>query len=253
MKGGTPIVSLTAYTAPIAEAVDRHADFILVGDSLGMTVYGLDSTVGVTMDMMIAHGAAVVRRTSRALVVVDMPFASYEESPAVAFRNAARLMAETGCGAVKLEGGAHMAETTAFLVSRGVPVLAHVGLTPQSVNVFGGYKVQGRGDDAERLLDDARCQSEAGAFGVVIEKSTASVAERITADIAAPTIGIGASPACDGQILVVDDVLGLFPDFRPKFAKVYAELGVAADEAIARYAADVRDRTFPAAKHTFKG
>jgi len=252
MKGGDPIASLTAYTAPMAEIVDRHCDFILVGDSLGMTIYGMASTVGVTLEMMIAHGRAVASRAKRALVVVDMPFGSYEESPAQAFRNAARIMAETSCGAVKLEGGSPMAETTAFLVARGIPVLAHIGLTPQSVNALGGYKAQGRGDDAARLLADARAQSDAGAFGVVIEKSTETVAREITAAIPAVTIGIGASPACDGQILVVDDILGMFPDFRPKFAKVYAELAAEADKAIAAYAADVRARTFPAAEHTFK-
>lgn len=252
MKGETPIASLTAYTAPMARIVDRHCDFILVGDSVGMTVYGMSSTVGVTLEMMIAHGRAVVANSEQALVVVDMPFGSYEESPEQAFRNAARIMAETGCGAVKLEGGAQMAETTAFLTARGVPVLGHIGLTPQSVNALGGYKVQGRGDDAARLMADAEALSDAGAFGVVIEKSTESIARSITAAVPAVTIGIGASPACDGQILVVDDILGVFPDFRPKFAKVYAELGEAADEAVAAYAREVRARTFPDASHTFK-
>lgn len=252
MKGGAPIASLTAYTAPIAAMVDRHCDFILVGDSLGMTIYGLPSTVPVTLEMMIQHGKAVVDASAEALVVVDLPFGSYEASPEAAFKTSARVMAETGCGAVKLEGGAHMAETVAFLTARGIPVLAHIGLTPQSVNALGGYKVQGRGDDAGRLMTDARALSEAGAFGVVIEKSTEAVARAITADIPAVTIGIGASPACDGQILVVDDILGIFPDFRPKFAKVYAELGQAAETAIAAYAKDVRDGAFPAAEHTFK-
>ena len=252
MKGGDPIASLTAYTAPIARIVDRHCDFILVGDSLGMTVYGLPSTVGVTLEMMIAHGQAVVRHSERALVVVDLPFGAYEESPEQAFRSAAHVMKETGCGAIKLEGGAHMAETVAVLAARGVPVLAHVGLTPQSVNALGGYKVQGRKADADRLLADAKALSEAGAWGVVIEKSTESIARRITEAVDAVTIGIGASPACDGQILVVDDILGLFPDFRPKFAKVYAELAETADRAIADYAREVRARAFPEARHTFK-
>lgn len=252
MKGGAPIASLTAYTAPIAEIVDRHCDFILVGDSLGMTVYGLSSTVGVTLEMMIAHGRAVVARSQSALIVVDMPFGSYEASPEQAFENAARVMAETGCGAVKLEGGAHMAKTVEFLAARGVPVLGHIGLTPQSVNALGGYKVQGRGGDANRLLADARALSDAGAFGVVVEKSTASVARAVTEAISAVTIGIGASSACDGQILVVDDILGMFPDFRPKFAKVYAELARAAETAIAEYAGDVRSGAFPDASHTFK-
>lgn len=251
MKGKTAIASLTAYTAPIASLVDRHCDFILVGDSLGMTIYGMPSTVGVTMDMMIAHGRAVVEHSERSLIVVDMPFGSYEESPEQAFRNAARIMAKTGCGSVKLEGGVHMAETVAFLAARGIPVLAHIGLTPQSVNALGGYKVQGRGGDADRLSADARALSDAGAWGIVIEKSTESIARRITQETPAVTIGIGASPACDGQILVVDDILGMFPDFRPKFAKIYAELGTAADDAIAQYAADVRARAFPAKEHTF--
>lgn len=253
MKGGPPIASLTAYTAPIARIVDRHCDFILVGDSLGMAVYGMASTVGVTLEMMIAHGRAVVANSSAALVVVDLPFGSYEASPEQAFGAASRVMAETGCGAVKLEGGAHMAETVAFLTARGIPALGHVGLTPQAVNALGGYKVQGRGGEAaDRLLADARALSDAGAFGVVIEKSTESIARKTTEAIRAVTIGIGASPACDGQILVVDDILGLFPDFRPKFAKVYAELAEAADQAIAAYAADVRARSFPEARHTFK-
>ncbi len=252
LKGGQPIVSLTAYTAPVAAIVDRHCDFILVGDSLGMTIYGLPSTVGVTMEMMIAHGRAVVAHSAEALIVIDMPFGAYEESQEQAFRNAARILAETGCGAVKLEGGAHMADTVAFLTARGVPVLAHIGLTPQAVNALGGYKVQGRGAGAARLMHDAKALSDAGAFGIVIEKSTETAARAITEAISAVTIGIGASPACDGQILVVDDILGMFPDFRPKFAKVYAELGAAADTAIAAYASDVRARTFPEAKHTFK-
>lgn len=251
MKASAPIASLTAYTAPIAAMVDRHCDFILVGDSLGMTIYGLPSTVGVSLEMMIAHGKAVVDASAAALVVVDMPFGAYEASPEAAFHAAARVMAETGCGAIKLEGGAHMADTVAFLTARGIPVLAHIGLTPQSVNALGGYKVQGRGGDANRLMADAQALSDAGAFGIVIEKSTEAVARDITAAIPAVTIGIGASPACDGQILVVDDILGMFPDFRPKFAKVYAELGQAAETAIAAYANDVRDRTFPAAMHTF--
>ena len=252
MKGKAPIVSLTAYTAPLAAIVDRHCDFILVGDSLGMTIYGMASTVGVTMDMMIAHGRAVVSRSAAALVVVDMPFGSYEESPAQAFRNAARLMAETGCGAVKLEGGAHIAPTVAFLQARGVPVLAHIGVTPQAVNALGGYKVQGRGDDASRLMADAQALADAGAFGIVIEKTTEAAARAITAAVPAVTIGIGASPACDGHILVVDDILGMFPDFRPKFAKVYAELAASADAAVAAYADDVRSRAFPGPEHTFK-
>ncbi len=250
-KGGAPIVCLTAYTAPMARIVDAHADVILVGDSLGMVVHGLPSTVGVTLEMMILHAQAVRRTASRALIVVDLPFGSYEESPAQAFASAARIMGETGCGAVKLEGGAAMAPTIAFLAARGVPVMAHVGLTPQAVHAIGGYRVQGRGEDAARVLADARAVAEAGAFSVVLEKVTEGVARRATADIAIPTIGIGASPACDGQVLVLDDILGLFADFRPSFVQRYAELGAAADAAVAAYAADVRARRFPGPEHTF--
>ncbi len=251
-KGGEPIVSLTAYTTPVARIVDSHADMILVGDSLGMVIYGLPSTVGVTLEMMIAHGQAAMRGARRSCVVVDLPFGTYEESPDQAFRNAARVMTETGAAAVKLEGGVEMAETIRFLVRRGVPVLAHIGLTPQSVNVLGGYKVQGRDPrTAAAVMQDAEAVADAGAFAVVIEKTVETLSREITERIAIPTIGIGASPACDGQILVVDDLLGMFPDFRPKFVKVYGKLGEAADEAIAGYAADVRARRFPGPEHTF--
>jgi 3-methyl-2-oxobutanoate hydroxymethyltransferase len=250
-KGGVPIISLTAYTTPIARIVDRHCDLILVGDSVGMVVHGLPSTVGVTLDMMILHGQAVRRGAERALIVVDLPFGSYEESPEQAFRSAARVMAETKCAAVKLEGGETMAETIRFLTRRGIPVMAHVGLTPQAVNTFGGYKVQGRGESAERVMADAKAVAEAGAFSIVLEKITDTLARTITERVSAPTIGIGASAACDGQILVTDDVLGLFDDFRPKFVKRYAEFGRDADAAIAAYAADVRERKFPAAEHVF--
>ena len=265
MKGGTPIVSLTAYTTPMARMMDAACDFVLVGDSVGMVVHGLPSTLGVTMEMMILHGQAVARGLSRAMLVIDMPFGSYEESPEQAFRNAARIMRETGAAAVKLEGGRHMAETIAFLVARGVPVMAHIGLTPQSINTLGGYKVQGRGDAAETLLADAHAVSAAGAFSVVLEKlarvevssrvgafiGERANADRITAEIPIPTIGIGASVGCDGQILVVDDMLGLFTAFKPKFVKRYASLGAEGEAAIAAYAAEVRARTFPAPEHTF--
>ncbi|MEZ5913407.1 MAG: 3-methyl-2-oxobutanoate hydroxymethyltransferase [Paracoccaceae bacterium] len=250
-KGGEPLVCLTAYTTPMARLVDAHCDIALVGDSLGMVLYGLPDTLGVTMDMMIAHGQAVARGLSRAMMVIDMPFGSYEQGPQQAFQNAARLMAETGAPAVKLEGGRHMAETIAFLTVRGVPVMAHIGLTPQSVNTLGGYKVQGRDGDRARVLEDARAVAEAGAFAVVLEKIPVGLSGDITRGVAIPTIGIGASADCDGQILVVDDMLGMFTDFRPKFLRRYAELGAAADEAIATYAGDVRARRFPAAEHTF--
>ncbi|TIN69344.1 MAG: 3-methyl-2-oxobutanoate hydroxymethyltransferase [Mesorhizobium sp.] len=250
-KGGTPLVCLTAYTTPIAKLVDQHCDIVLVGDSVGMVLHGFPSTLGVTLEMMIMHGQAVRRGLEQALMLVDMPFGSYEEGPEQAFRNAARVMTETGCAAVKLEGGEAMAETIRFLAARGVPVMGHVGLTPQAVNTFGGYRVQGRGGDAERVAADALAVSEAGAFALVLEKVPEVLAGRITAEVAIPTIGIGASAACDGQILVVDDMLGIFGDFRPKFVKRYAELGEIAGEAIAVYAQEVRDRRFPAAEHLF--
>lgn len=251
MKGGTPIVSLTAYTTPMAELMDAHCDFVLVGDSVGMVLHGLPSTLGVTMEMMILHGQAVARGLKTAMMVVDMPFGSYEESPAQAFRNAARLMAETGAGAVKLEGGVAMAETIRFLVDRGVPVMAHIGLTPQSINTLGGYKVQGRDEGAEQVLADAHAVAEAGAFSVVLEKLPASLSDKVTAEIPIPTIGIGASVGCDGQILVHYDMLGLFTRFKPKFVKRYAHLGDDAEKAIAAYADEVRARAFPAEEHIF--
>jgi 3-methyl-2-oxobutanoate hydroxymethyltransferase len=250
-KGQTPLVCLTAYTTPMARLADAHCDVVLVGDSVGMVLHGLPSTLGVTLDMMVMHGKAVRRGLQSALMVVDMPFGSYEESPAQAYRSAARLMAETGCGAVKLEGGEIMAETIAFLTRRGIPVMAHVGLTPQAVNAFGGYALQGSGNDGERIRRDAAAVSAAGAFAVVLEKIPEPLARRITQEIAVPTIGIGASPTCDGQILVTEDLLGLFGDFRPKFVKRYAELGAQAGEAIAAYAQEVRARHFPAPDHVF--
>ncbi|MBL4918121.1 3-methyl-2-oxobutanoate hydroxymethyltransferase [Szabonella alba] len=250
-KGAAPLVCLTAYTTPVARLVDPHCDLVLVGDSLGMVIHGLPSTLGVTMEMMILHGQAVMRGLTRSLAVIDMPFGSYEESPQQAFRNAARLMAETGAPAVKLEGGQHMAETIAFLTARGVPVMAHIGLTPQSVNTLGGYKVVGRDAEAETVMADARAVAAAGAFSVVLEKVPATLAGQITRDLAIPTIGIGAGPDCDGQILVIDDMLGLFTDFRPKFVKRYASLGADAATAIGAYADEVRAGQFPGAEHSF--
>ncbi len=244
-KGGTPIVALTAYTAPMAALVDRHAEIILVGDSLGMVVHGLPSTIGVTLDMMILHGQAVMRGSDRAMVVIDMPFGSYEESPEQAFRNAARVMAETGCGAVKLEGGSRMAPTIRFLTERGIPVMGHVGLTPQAVLTMGGFKTQGR-DPATwpAHIRDAEEVAEAGAFSVVVEGVFEGLADRITQAIAVPTIGIGASNRCDGQILVLDDMLGLSGRVA-RFVRTFGDLGPRADQAIADYAAAVRDRSFP--------
>lgn len=250
-KGGEPVVCLTAYTTPVAELVDRHCDLVLVGDSVGMVLHGLESTLGVTMEMMILHGQAVGRGLKHACMVVDLPFGAFEESPEQAFRNAARLMAETGCQAVKLEGGRHIADTVRFLVARGIPVMAHVGLTPQSVNALGGYKVQGRGAEGEQVLADAKAVADAGAFAVVLEKLPAELGARISGEIAVPTIGIGAGPDCDGQVLVIDDMLGMFTAFRPKFVKRYAELGQDADKAIEAYAAEVRTRSFPGPEHSF--
>jgi len=250
-KGEMPIVSLTAYTTPMARLMDAHCDFVLVGDSVGMVLHGLPSTLGVTMEMMILHGQAVARGLQSAMMIIDMPFGSYEESPQQAFRNAARLMAQTNAGAVKLEGGVEMAETIRFLVARGIPVMAHIGLTPQSVNTLGGYKVQGRDEQSDLVLADARAVADAGAFSVVLEKVPQNLADQITVDIAIPTIGIGASAGCDGQILVVDDLLGFFTAFKAKFVKRYADLGDSAEAAIAAYAAEVRAREFPAAEHVF--
>jgi len=250
-KGTQPLVVLTAYTTPMARLVDGHCDIALVGDSVGMVLHGMSSTLGVTLEMMILHGRAVLRGLTRAMAVIDMPFGSYEEGPQQAYRNAARLMAETGAPAVKLEGGAHMADTIAFLTARGVPVMAHIGLTPQAVNTLGGYKVVGRDGEADRVMADALAVQAAGAFAVVLEKVPVGLTARITKALDIPTIGIGAGIDCDGQVLVVDDMLGMFTDFRPKFVKRYADLGNLADAAIAQYAADVRARAFPAAEHGF--
>ena len=251
-KGGEPIVSLTAYTTPMAKALDAHMDFLLVGDSLGMVLYGFDSTLQVTLDMMIAHGAAVVRGAERTCVIVDMPFGTYEASPEIAFQSAAQVLAETGCAAVKLEGGVEMAETIAFLAERGIPVLAHIGLTPQSVNALGGFRVQGRdAASSEKIRADAQAIAQAGAFTVVIEGVTEPVAREITSQIDIPTIGIGASAACDGQILVTEDMVGLFSDYTPKFVKRYAELGTNLEAAAEAYARDVRSRIFPGPEHCF--
>ena len=251
-KGGEPLVCLTAYTAPMARLIDPHVDILLVGDSLGMALYGFDSTLPVTLEMMINHGAAVVRASARALVVVDLPFGSYQESPAVAFRSAAAVMARTGCAAVKLEGGVEMAETIAFLVQRGIPVIGHVGLTPQSVNGLGGYRSRGHDEaEAAQIARDAHAVADAGAFCIVFEGMVEPLARRLTGELAIPTIGIGASSACDGQILVTEDMVGLFSDFLPKFVKRYAQLGEQVSSAVAAYASDVRDRSFPSAEHTY--
>lgn len=251
-KGGEPIVSLTSYHAHTAAIVDRYADFILVGDSLGMVMHGMESTIGVPLDLMIMHGRAVVRGTRRALIVVDMPFGSYEESPNMAFRNAARVMKETGCGAIKIEGGKRMAETIRFLVERGIPVMAHIGLTPQSSHVMGGFKTQGRDEDTWPLhIDDARAVAEAGAFAVVVEGVVEPLAQAITRAIDIPTIGIGASAQCDGQILVLEDMLGMNP-WTPKFVKVYGNLGPMIEDSVRRYAEEVKARSFPSEDQVYR-
>jgi 3-methyl-2-oxobutanoate hydroxymethyltransferase len=250
-KSGVPIVCLTSYHAHTARIADKHCDVILVGDSLGMVMHGMETTVGVTLDMMILQGRAVMRGSQRALVVVDMPFGSYEASKEQAFMSAVRVLKETGCGAIKLEGGTRMVETIRFLVERGVPVMAHVGLTPQSINVLGSFRAQGREEaDWGRIEEDAISVAQAGAFSVVIEAVAEPLAKRLTGAVAIPTIGIGASAACDGQILVMEDMLGLTPRV-PKFVKRYGDLGPGIEKAIADYAAEVRDRRFPAAEHTY--
>ena len=251
-KGGPPIVSLTAYTATMARLLDPHCDMLLVGDSLGMVVYGLPTTLPVTLDMMIAHGAAVVRGSRHACILVDLPFGTYQESPAQAFRAAARILQETGAAAVKLEGGEAMAPTVRFLVDRGVPVCGHVGLMPQAVNVAGGFRATGRTEeDAARVRADARAIADAGAFAIVLEGTVEPVAAAITREVEVPIIGIGASPECDGQILVSDDVLGLFEAFTPRFVKRYAELAAVVGDAAASYAAEVTARRFPGPEHCF--
>ena len=250
---GTPQVWLTAYTTPMAQRLDPHCEALLVGDSLGMVLYGLPSTLAVSLDMMIAHGAAVVRGARHACIVVDMPFGSYQQSPEQAYYNAAKVLAETGCSAVKLECGVEMAPTIRFLTQRGIPVCGHVGLMPQSVNVAGGFRATGRTDDeAAKVTEDAKAVAASGAFAVVVEGTLEPVAAAITRDIAIPTIGIGASAQCDGQVLVIDDVLGTFNDFTPRFVKRYADLGTEISKAAAAYAADVRARTFPSDAHVFR-
>jgi 3-methyl-2-oxobutanoate hydroxymethyltransferase len=250
-KNGEPIVCLTSYHAHTAALVDRYCDLILVGDSLGMVMHGLETTVPVTLDMMILQGLAVMRGSKSALVVVDMPFGSYEQSKEQAFASCARVLKETGCGAVKLEGGRRMAETIAFLVERGVPVMGHVGLTPQSINTIGSFRAQGRDEaDWAPIEADAKAVADAGAFAMVIEAVAEPLGRRITAQVPIPTIGIGASVACDGQILVLEDMLGLSPRV-PKFVKRYGELGPHIEAAIAAYAKEVRSRAFPGPEQVY--
>ena len=244
-KGKTPIVCLTAYTAPLAEILDEHCDVLLVGDSLGMVVHGMPNTVGVTMEMMILHGQAVMRGSKKAMVVVDMPFGSYEASPEIAYANAARIMKETGAQAVKVEAGETVAATIEFLVKRGIPVMSHVGLLPQAVLTDGGFRAKGKvADERRRILDIARASADAGAFAIVVEGVAEGLAREITQAVGVPTIGIGASAGCDGQVLVIDDMLGLF-SWTPKFVRRYADLKGEIDRAVAAYADDVRERRFP--------
>ena len=253
MKGGTPIVCLTAYTTPMARLLGEHCDLLLVGDSVGMVLYGMETTVGVTLDMMIAHGKAVMRGAINACVVVDMPFGTYQESKEMAFRNAVRIMQDTGCDAIKLEGGEEMAETIAFLTTRGIPVLGHIGLMPQQVHTAGGYRSVGHSEEeSEKIRRDAAAIDGSGAFAVVIEGTVEVLARELTSALAIPTIGIGASSLCDGQILVSDDMLGLFSGFIPRFDKRFENLDKRVETAVACYASEVRTRMFPAEQHTFK-
>jgi 3-methyl-2-oxobutanoate hydroxymethyltransferase len=250
-KGGAPIVALTAYHAHTARIIDPYVDMLLVGDSLGMVMHGYETTVPVPLELMIMHAQAVVRGSSRALVVVDMPFGSYEESPTIAFRNAARVLKETGCGAIKIEGGAHMAETIRYLSDRGIPVMSHIGMTPQAVNMIGSFKPRGRlRSEWAAFEEDARAVAEAGAFAVVLEALAELLAARITKQVSIPTIGIGASAECDGQILVLEDMLGLSPRV-PKFVKEYAQIGEAIETAVKTYANEVRTRVFPSDAYTY--
>lgn len=251
-KGGEPLVCLTAYDFPMARLLDPHCDVLLVGDSLGMVVHGLDTTIGVTLDMMILHGKAVMRAAKQALVVIDLPFGTYEASPEQAFASASRALAETGAQAVKIESGVYAGETIRFLTDRGIPVMGHIGLKPQAALNEGGFKARGRSKtEWDRVIAEAKAADEAGAFAIVIEGVDEELAREITAQVSVPTIGIGASPACDGQILVTQDLLGLF-DWAPKFVKRYASLGETVSDAVGRWAADVRSREFPAAEQTYR-
>ncbi len=248
-----PLVCLTAYTARIAQILDKHCDLLLVGDSMGMVLYGIDSTRGVTLDMIINHGKAVTQGAEQACVIVDMPYGTYEDSPAQALKNAQRIMDETGCAAVKLEGGVTFAETIELLVTNGVPVVGHIGLLPQSVTEESGFKVQGRTETGqEQLLKDAKAVEAAGASAMVIEATIDSVSALITQAVSIPTIGIGASEACDGQILVTEDMVGITGDHVPKFVKQYANVSSIIEEAVATYAQEVRSRTFPGEANLYK-
>lgn len=253
VRAAHPLVCLTAYTKPMAAAVAPHVDLILVGDSVAMTVYGMENTIGANVAMMVAHGQAVRRGAPDTLIVVDMPHGSYEHSDADALKNARQIMDETGCDAVKLEGGADMASRVKTLIDNNIPVMGHIGLLPQSVEKEGGYKIKGKSeDDIARLINDARAIEQAGAFSIVIEGTIHDAAEQITNAVTIPTIGIGASPACSGQILVCDDMLGLTVGHVPKFVKQYAQIGEDIGSAVEAYAEEVRTRAFPAAEHLYQ-
>jgi 3-methyl-2-oxobutanoate hydroxymethyltransferase len=250
-KTEQPLVMLTAYTARQAQLLDPHCDLLLVGDSLGQVIYGLPSTLAVTLDMMIAHGAAVVRGSYHSVVIVDMPFGSYEVSPQQAFASASRVMAETGAAGVKLEGGTAMAETIAFLTQRGIPVIAHVGLTPQAVNALGGYGARGKSQhEHEKIIADGQAVQQAGAFAVVVEGVLEPIAVALTQSLEIPTIGIGASAQCDGQVLVTEDMLGMFERV-PRFVKRYASIADTITAAATSYAQDVRTRAFPTGEQVY--
>lgn len=247
-----PLVCLTAYTAPMAAIMDEHCDLLLVGDSMGMALYGMENTLGVTMDMMINHTKAVMRASSKAFILADMPYNTFEDSPEQALKNARKIMDETGCGGVKLEVSADMTETVKTLVDNDIPVVAHIGLRPQMVEKEGGYKVKGKSEDeARELIEQAKAFEKAGAFIILIEGTVASVSAAITAAVSVPTIGIGASPACDGQILVTEDMLGALQMNPPKFAKQYGDLKSVIGEMVENYARDVRSRAFPAEEHLY--
>ena len=251
-KGGEPLVCLTAYDAPMAALLDPYCDFLLVGDSVGMVVHGLPNTIGVTLDMMILHGQAVMRGSKRALVCVDMPFSSYERSKEQAFDNAARVLQETGCQAVKVESGVYVADTIRYLSERAIPVVGHVGLRPQAALAEGGFKAKGRDDASrQRVLEEAIATDEAGAFAIVVEGVAEDLAAEITQKVKAPTIGIGASAACDGQILVTQDMMGLF-DWTPRFVKRYADLKSQMEAGVKAYGAEVRARAFPGPDQVYK-
>ncbi|MBV8238088.1 MAG: 3-methyl-2-oxobutanoate hydroxymethyltransferase [Sphingomonas sp.] len=251
-KGGEPLVMLTAYTVRTAQLFDPHCDLLLVGDSLGQVIYGLPSTVPVSLEMMAAHGAAVVRGSYHAMVVVDMPFGSYETSPEKAFESAAWLLKQTGAAGVKLEGGVAMAPTVQFLVERGIPVMGHVGLTPQAVNMLGGYGARGRTqEEAAKIIDDGQAIARAGAFSLVVEGVIEPIAIELTRSIDCPTIGIGASAQCDGQVLVAEDMLGMFERV-PRFVKRYGDMAGYISERAEAYANEVRSRAFPGVEQVYQ-